>query len=166
MGAAAAAGGSVIATPISSDPYTHRTSQHRTQVEPDSFGYGDTVLAAFQTGCFNAGVGASNIAWATTDGGSTWSQPRTVAGPFKLAWIAQTDQGPMVGDFISTSFAGGPLAFPVFAITKPPENGTFNERAAAAKFDVTAPQMGKPLPVRSDPVRYRGRSRLHLLTTR
>jgi hypothetical protein len=92
----------------------------------------------------------------STDGGATWAQPRTVAGPFRLAWIAQTDQGPMVGDYISTSFAGGPLAFPVFAIAKPPENTVLNERAATARFDVTMPQVGNSIPVRRDPVRYRG----------
>ena len=72
--AAAASGGSVIATPISSDPYTNQSSQHRTQVEPDSFGYGDTVVATFQTGRFNVGGGASNIGWATTtNAGRTWT---------------------------------------------------------------------------------------------
>jgi hypothetical protein len=90
----------------------------------------------------------------STDGGTTWTQPRMVAGPFRLAWIAQTDQGPMVGDYISTSFAGGPLAFGVFAIAKPPVNGVFNERAASARFDVTI--TGVPIPVRRDPIRYRG----------
>jgi len=93
----------------------------------------------------------------STDGGTTWTQARRVAGPFRLAWIAQTDQGPMVGDYISTSFAGGPLAFPVFAIAKPPVSGVFNERAATARFDVTIPQAGKPIPARRDRVRYRGR---------
>ena len=92
----------------------------------------------------------------STDGGATWTQPRTMAGPFRLAWIAQTDQGPMVGDYISTSFAGGPLAFPIFAIAKPPVSGTFNERAASARFDVTIPQAGQPIPMRRDPIRYRG----------
>jgi hypothetical protein len=94
----------------------------------------------------------------STDGGTTWTQPRTVAGPFKLAWIAQTDQGPMVGDYISTSFARGPLAFGVFAIAKPPVNGVFNERAASARFDVTIPQAGVPIPVRREPIRFRGRT--------
>src|SRR2546428_12501754 len=28
---------------ISSDPYTNATSQHRTQVEPDTFSFGNTV---------------------------------------------------------------------------------------------------------------------------
>ena len=68
----------------------------------------------------------------STDGGSTWAQPRKVAGPFRMAWIAQTDQGPMVGDYISTSFAGGPLAFPVFMIAKPP-TGTRLRRAGRVR---------------------------------
>jgi len=71
--AAAASGGSVIATPISSDPYMNSSSQHRTQVEPDSFGYGTTVVATFQTGRFFDG-GSSNIGWATTtNAGRTWT---------------------------------------------------------------------------------------------
>jgi len=105
----------------------------------------------------------------STDGGATWTQPRKVAGPFKMSWIAQTDQGPMVGDYISTSFAGGPLAFPVFAIAKLPASGVFDERAASARFDVTIPQAAPPIPVRRDPIRFRGpsSSRLgHTLVTR
>ena len=71
--AASVYGGSVIATPISSDPYTNQSSQHRTQLEPDSFGYGNTVVATFQTGRFFDG-GSSNIGWATTtNAGRTWT---------------------------------------------------------------------------------------------
>ena len=71
---ATASGGSVVATPISSDPYMNSSSQHRTQVEPDSFGYGNTVVATFQTGRFNVGGGSSNIGWATTtNAGRTWT---------------------------------------------------------------------------------------------
>lgn len=59
-------------TRISRDPYTNSTSQHLTQVEPDTFAYGSTIVAAFQTGRFFDG-GASNIGWATsTDGGTSW----------------------------------------------------------------------------------------------
>jgi len=102
----------------------------------------------------------------STDGGATWTQPRKVAGPFKLAWIAQTDQGPMVGDYMSTSFAGGPLAFPIFAIAKLPTSGVFDERAASARFDVTIPQTAPTTPVRRDPVRYRGQARQRWFTSR
>ena len=59
-------------TRISSDPYTNQTSQHKTQVEPDVYSFGLTVVATFQSGRFFDG-GASNIGWATSqDGGATW----------------------------------------------------------------------------------------------
>jgi hypothetical protein len=65
--------GSVVATPISSDPYTNQSSHHRTQLEPELFGYGNTVVATFQTGRFFDG-GSSNIGWATTtNAGRTWT---------------------------------------------------------------------------------------------
>src|SRR5437870_7081898 len=58
---------------ISSDPYTNKTSQHKTQVEPDVYSFGSTVVATFQSGRFFNG-GASNIGWATShDGGATWT---------------------------------------------------------------------------------------------
>ena len=61
------------AAPISSDPYTNTTSQHQTEVEPDTFAFGSTVVSAFQVGRFFDG-GASNIGWATSlDGGVTWT---------------------------------------------------------------------------------------------
>src|SRR5437660_1383834 len=60
-------------TKLSSDPYTNSTSQHATQVEPDTFAFGSTVVAAVQTGRFFDG-GASNICWSTsTNNGSSWT---------------------------------------------------------------------------------------------
>src|SRR5205807_6266444 len=57
---------------LSSDPYTNTTSQHQTEVEPDSFSNGSTIVTAIQVGRFSDG-GASNIGWATsTDNGTTW----------------------------------------------------------------------------------------------
>src|SRR4051812_37799968 len=38
------------------------------------------------------------------NGGQTWTRPTRVAGPMKLSWLANTTQGRMVGDYISTSF--------------------------------------------------------------
>ena len=52
----------VAVTQISSDPYTNTDSQHATQVEPDSFAFGNTIVAVVQTGRFFNG-GASNICW-------------------------------------------------------------------------------------------------------
>jgi len=58
---------------ISSDLFTNSTSQHQTQVEPDSFSFGSTIVSVFQVGrIFNGG--SSDIGWATsTDGGTTWT---------------------------------------------------------------------------------------------
>src|ERR1700736_4411029 len=57
---------------VSTDPYTNSTSQHQTEVEPDSYANGSTIVAATQVGRFADG-GASNIGWATsTDNGTTW----------------------------------------------------------------------------------------------
>src|SRR5258708_2543894 len=60
-------------TQISSDPYMNPTSNHKTQVEPDTFAFGNTIVSAFQSGRFFDG-GASNIGFATsTNGGATWT---------------------------------------------------------------------------------------------
>src|SRR2546427_1023370 len=41
---------------LSSDPFTNSSSQHRTEVEPDTFSFGSTLVTAFQTGrIFNGG---------------------------------------------------------------------------------------------------------------
>ena len=64
------AAGSLIQ--ISSDPFTNTTSNHKTQVEPDTFAFGNTIVSAFQQGRFFDG-GGSDIGFATsTDGGNTW----------------------------------------------------------------------------------------------
>ena len=57
---------------LSSDPYTNTTSQHQTEVEPDSYSNGSTIVTAVQVGRFSDG-GASDAGWATsTDNGATW----------------------------------------------------------------------------------------------
>lgn len=60
-------------TKISEDPYTDPGAQHKTQVEPDTFAFGQTIVSVFQSGRTFSG-GASNIGWATsTDGGASWT---------------------------------------------------------------------------------------------
>lgn len=67
------ASANVALTQVSSDPYTNTTSQHRTEVEPDTFASGNTIVSAFQVGRFYDG-GASGAGFATsTDGGATWT---------------------------------------------------------------------------------------------
>ncbi|MFE3185724.1 exo-alpha-sialidase [Streptomyces violascens] len=65
-------GSGPVLTQISTDPFTNSTSQHATELEPDTFAYGNTIVASSQVGRFNDG-GASDIGWNTsTDGGTTW----------------------------------------------------------------------------------------------
>ncbi|TDU02547.1 BNR repeat protein [Streptomyces sp. 846.5] len=59
-------------TQVSTDPFTNTTSQHATEVEPDTFAYGNTIVTSSQVGRFYDG-GASDISWNTsTDAGATW----------------------------------------------------------------------------------------------
>ncbi|HET7243347.1 MAG TPA: sialidase family protein [Streptosporangiaceae bacterium] len=71
--AGTAASAAVSLTRVSGDVYTDAQAQHRTEVEPDTFAFGSTIVSAFQVGRVFGG-GASNIGWATSrDGGATWS---------------------------------------------------------------------------------------------
>src|SRR5215216_3950986 len=63
---------------ISSDPFTQATcaasstTNHHTEVEPDSFSNGSTIVAAFQVGrIYDGGACATGFA-TSTDNGSTW----------------------------------------------------------------------------------------------
>jgi len=67
---AASAGAQIQVAPISADPFTNATSQHATEVEPDTFSDHGTTVSAFQVGRFFNG-GASDIGWARTVGGTT-----------------------------------------------------------------------------------------------
>jgi hypothetical protein len=62
----------VVSRQLSRDPYTDFRSQHETQVEPDSFAAGSTMVTAFQSGRLEDG-GANDIGWATSqDAGASW----------------------------------------------------------------------------------------------
>jgi hypothetical protein len=62
----------VLSRMLSRDPYLAFEGQHETQVEPDSFGWGSTIVVGFQSGRLTSG-GATNIGWATsTNAGTTW----------------------------------------------------------------------------------------------
>src|SRR2546423_850923 len=64
----------VALTQVSSDPFNDAQAQHQTEVEPDTFAFGNTIVSAFQSGRVFGG-GSSNIGFATsTDGGATWTR--------------------------------------------------------------------------------------------
>ena len=70
-----AAEANVMLTRVSSDTFTNPTSQHATEVEPDTFAHGSTVVGAFQVGRFFNG-GSTSIGFARSgDGGATWGPP-------------------------------------------------------------------------------------------
>src|SRR6266567_2257080 len=59
-------------TRLSTDTFTNSSSQHATEVEPDTFAFGSTIVAAFQVGRIFSGGGA-DIGFATsTDASATW----------------------------------------------------------------------------------------------
>jgi BNR repeat-like domain len=130
--AAALAAGFAAATPahatqpgvtqISSDPYTPvnaPSGQHATEVEPDTFAFGSTVVSAFQTGrVFNGG--ATDIGWATSsNGGVSWthgflpgtSKEAMKPGPFfsvsdpSVAYDAR--DGAWIISWLGAHFSGG-----------------------------------------------------------
>jgi len=69
------ASANVPITQVSTDPYVGApTGQHRTEVEPDTFAFGSTIVSTFQVGR-TVGGGATNIGFSTsTNGGATWIQ--------------------------------------------------------------------------------------------
>jgi hypothetical protein len=81
MLAAGPALANVPLTRVSFDTFTNPTSQHRTEVEPDTFAFGQTIVGAFQVGRFFDG-GGSAIGFATsTNGGATWTSGFLPASP-------------------------------------------------------------------------------------
>jgi BNR repeat-like domain len=64
----------VVTRQASRDPYSDAVAQHETEVEPDSFAFGKTVVAVFQVARIFDG-GARNIGFAVSrDSGRTWTR--------------------------------------------------------------------------------------------
>lgn len=82
--------------------------------------YYPSASCSFSTCQLNVGFLSS------MNGGATWSSPIQLASPMLLSWLANTGQGRMVGDYISTSWSGG-TAHPAFAAASAPSGGLFNE---------------------------------------
>jgi hypothetical protein len=73
----------------------------------------------------------------STNGGATWTTTLALTGAMKLAWLASTNQGPMVGDYISASFSHGKV-YPVVAVAKAPSGSTLNEAMFTASGGLAA----------------------------
>ncbi len=98
----------------------------------------------FATCQLNVGYVSSN------NGGATWTVAQQLAGPMTLAWLPNTSQGRMVGDYKSTSFVSGGAALPVFAVAKPNSGVVFNQAIytslglTAARNPVEVPMVDEP----------------------
>jgi hypothetical protein len=99
-------------------------------VDPASSGASARLALAYyyypQAGCTAATCQLDVGFVSSADGGASWGAPSQLAGPMSLSWLAATDQGVMVGDYISTSFSAG-VAHPVFALANPPSGSTLDE---------------------------------------
>jgi hypothetical protein len=72
------------------------------------------------------------------NGGASWSQHQTLAGPMLATWWANTNQGHMTGDYIATAIAPSThLAVTAFPVATAPSGGTLNQFMEAASLSVT-----------------------------
>src|SRR5579872_161872 len=63
---------------------------------------------------------------ASANGGSTWSNPTAMTGGVLLSWLPQSQNGLMVGDYISTAFTNG-IPHGIFAVAQANSGATFKE---------------------------------------
>ncbi len=104
------------------------------------------------------------------DGGATWTTGQRIGGPFHPSWIANTNQGRMVGDYMSTSFTGDGNAHPVFSLAKAPDTGTCypptannvcRQRMASATFDIDPAPTATSVHVQRQKAADRRRARVY-----
>jgi len=90
---------------------------------------------------------------ASTDGGKTWTAGKDLGvGPMQISWLPASQNGPMLADYLSSSYVDG-NAFGVFMVAKAPSGGLFNEAAYTTK---------QPLEASADEPRFssRGENRI------
>ena len=111
-------------------------------VKPDTNGqlgltyyfYGDPTCGGKLTDPCELSVGYVQ----SNDGGANWSDPQTLTDePFPVTWAADTTQGRMVGDYISTSWVGS-QAFGAFAVANEPSGTVFDEQIYVPTGGVSA----------------------------
>jgi len=74
----------------------------------------------------------------SSDGGKTWTAGKSVgAGPMKISWLPASQNGPMLADYLSSSYVNG-NAFGVFMVAKAPSGGLFSEAAYTTKQPLEA----------------------------
>jgi hypothetical protein len=80
----------------------------------------------------------------STNGGTTWTAGKKIAGPMTLTWLPDSDDGYMVGDYFGVSYVKG-NAFGVFAVAQANSGTTYSEGMYTTKA---------PLPLAPDAPRF------------
>jgi hypothetical protein len=122
LGAAPAGAAQTGVVQVSADPYTPANAsngEHATEVEPDTFAWGSTVVSVFQTGrIFNGG--ATDIGFATSlNGGVSWThgfmpgtstqaaQPGPFFGASDASVAYDAKDGVWMASWLGAHFSGG-----------------------------------------------------------
>ncbi len=121
---------------IGADPNTSGSTGHLTVV------YYYYPVASCSTNTCQLDVGFVTSA----DGGSTWTAGAQIAGPMKLTWLPNSDNGYMVADYIGVSYVNG-NAFGVFPVAQSNSGNAFRQSMFTNKT---------PLPVAGSAPRFSG----------
>jgi hypothetical protein len=165
----------LVSRRLSRDPYHDSTGQHESEVEPDSFTFGRTTVAAFQVGRHSEG-GADNIGFAVSkDDGRTWlsgflpgltrsgtppgtaarvSDPAVGYDSVHGSWLMASlvIQGDVTQLSVSRSTDGRAWSAPVVAAEAPGRGGdiAFDKEWVACDNGPTSPLEGRCYVVYSD----------------
>ena len=133
-------------------------------VEPSTFGSSANIGVTFY---FFSNVNCSfttcqlGVAFiSSANGGRTWNAAVTLAGPMKLAWLANSQSGYMVGDYITTAFVSS-VAYSVFAVAKAPSGGRLDEAMYAPVGGLAVPRFGPQFTAAFDVAHPNYRFRYH-----
>jgi BNR repeat-like domain len=75
----------------------------------------------------------------SANAGATWSTPQTIQSGMSSTWAANTSQGRMVGDYISTSYGSDNLAHGIFGSALTPTTGSSTSCTTSALDNCNAP---------------------------
>ncbi|HZQ25827.1 MAG TPA: sialidase family protein [Terriglobales bacterium] len=89
--------------------------------------------------CTQTTCALSTAITTSDDGGSTWSSPKTLAGPMSLTWLPDTFAGLMVGDYAASVYSGG-TAFGIVAVAQANSGAEFDEAIFATSSGVSHEQ--------------------------
>ncbi len=75
----------------------------------------------------------------SANAGNTWTTPQTITSGMSSTWAANTSQGRMVGDYISTSYGSDALAHGIFGAANTPTTGTATGCTTSGPDNCVAP---------------------------